>query len=156
MDETKILETFRFDFTYRYRDAERLNALFAKHGYPNLVVDLSNDYDGYWSVVNTRKRETIWNDYHTGFVTFYVENEIVKICFDHKANQNKMLEDGSMKTLKKFEGYTHVYFEPVRKITQPTDKEEEISKLKKEIYSLKEELEIYQNKEKKILELLKS
>lgn len=142
MSNTKILETFRFDFTYRERDMMMLNVLFTKYGYPNLTVDLSNDYDGYWSVRNSRNRENIWTDYHTGFVTFFVEDGITKIAFDHKVIADISKCDYDLKK------GTYVYFESVRSITSSVDKDAEISRLTEEINVLKKELEFYQKRDK--------
>ena len=140
MAETKILETFRLDFTYLQRDADALCKLFNKYGYPNLVVSTEDSYEGLWRVYNKRNNTIIWSGYHSGFVTFFKEDDFIKIAFDYKGNP-------------KIKDYTTcVYFEDVQSIT---DEPETVETLRKKILQL--EAELAQTKEdfKKYKELHK-
>ena len=147
MEETSILETFRFDFTYRERDGERLNTLFAKYGYPNLKVDLTDAYDGYWRVYNTRNSNNVWEDYHSGFVTFFKDGKNIKIAFDHKNINN-------IKDFPDREFRNSVYFEPNCKITEV--KVSDTTALEERIKELESEVETYKRREEKIMALLKA
>lgn len=140
MAETKILETFRLDFTYLQRDADALCKLFNKYGYPNLVVSTEDSYDGLWRVYNKRNNTIIWSGYHSGFVTFFKEDDFIKIAFDYKGNP-------------KIKDYTtFVYFEDAQSIT---DEPETVEALRKKVLQL--EAELAQTKEdfKKYKELHK-
>ena len=152
MEETAILETFRFDFTYKERDKEKLDKLFVKYGYPNLVVDLSDAYDGYWQVYNKRNGNLVWNDYHSGFVTFFKDNKDLKIAFNHKSV--------GMNTKPNFNFEDSVYFEKNLCITDYSDNSE-VSILKSQVESLvdrvqflEKEVRTYQERESKIRELI--
>lgn len=133
MAETKILETFRLDFTFLQRDIEALCKLFNKYGYPNLDVSTKDSYDGFWQVFNKRNNEIIWSGYHSGFVTFFEDEGIVKIAFDYKNNaKHPNLQDYK----------TFVYFENVKSIT---NEQETIESLKEKVRNL--EIELKQTKD---------
>lgn len=124
--ETDIVETFRFDFTYKERDAERLNSIFEKNGYPNLRVSLTDSYDGYWSVEDVQNNERIWTEYHSGFVTFFTEDKNLKIAFNHRINDNN----------RSFDTGTKIYFKEGIKALK---NEETIEQLKRKIKFLEKE-----------------
>jgi len=134
-NETEILETFRFDFTYLDRDTKSLCDLFDKYGYPNLCIDTQDSYDGFWKVYNKRTGETIWSGYHSGFITFFIENGLVKIAFDYKTG----VENHPFLNSKTF-----VYFENVQKIK--TQKDKKLESLEAEVMWLKSELAKYKRK----------
>lgn len=125
MEETKILETFRLDFTYLQRDADALCKLFKKYGYPNLGISTKDSYEGLWQVYNKRNNETIWSGYHSGFVTFFKANDTIKIAFDCKGNV--LVKDYN----------TFIYFEDVQSIT---DEPETVEILRKRVLQLETEL----------------
>lgn len=133
MAETKILETFRLDFTYLQRDADALCKLFNKYGYPNLDVSTRDSYEGFWQVFNKRNNETIWSGYHSGFITFFEDEGIVKIAFDYK-------NDVGHPNLQDYK--TFVYFENVKSIT---NEQETIESLKEKVQNL--EIELKQTKD---------
>ena len=77
----EIIKIYRFDFSKREESSKTLNQLFVEFGYPNLCVTLQNDYDGLWGVINQRTNITITEMYHSGFVIFFKENNLIKVAF---------------------------------------------------------------------------
>lgn len=144
-ENTTILDTFRFDFTYHDRDAKKLEELFAMYGYPNLKVDLSDCYEGFWKVFNSRNFERVWEGYHSGFVTFYkTADGLIKIEFNQKAPQADENKNST------------TYFENNVKLPNVPDSLDLIKSLNEKIKILEEENDIYRRREEKIMEILKS
>lgn len=80
----KIVEIFRFDFSEKKDSEKKLNKLFEKYGFPNLQVDLQNDYDGLWQVVNKRSRRVLFEAFHSAFVVFHKEDDEIKVSFTYE------------------------------------------------------------------------
>jgi hypothetical protein len=79
-----IIEIFRFDFLEKEKSEKRLNELFVKYGFPNLRVTLQNAYDGLWGVINQRDGRILYEMFHSGFVAFFEENNLVKVAFTNE------------------------------------------------------------------------
>lgn len=79
-----IIEIFRFDFSEKEESEKKLNELFAKYGFPNLRVTLQNAYDGLWGVINQREGRTLFEAFHSAFVIFFEEHELIKVAFTNE------------------------------------------------------------------------
>lgn len=88
-----IIEIFRFDFSEKEESEKKLNELFAKYGYPNLCVTLQNAYDGLWGVVNQREGRTLFEAFHSAYVIFFEEHELIKVAFTNEIHfdENKAI-----------------------------------------------------------------
>lgn len=84
MKKFEIIDIFRFDFSDRFRSKKILQKLFNKYGFSLFKVDLTNDYDNIWTVVNKKDNSIINTSYKSSYILFYKENDIIHVAFDYK------------------------------------------------------------------------
>ena len=84
MKNFEVIDIFRFDFSDRVRSKKILQKLFNKYGFSLFKIDLTNDYNNVWAVVNKNDNSIINVSYKSSYVLFYKENDIIHVAFDYK------------------------------------------------------------------------